>query len=228
MRRTITAAAALLMAAGTGAGAARAQDDAIPIRFAAGSTSDTVSGSLPRGGDQEYVFGAAGGQTAEIDFTSDAATAHWTLVGPGGAPLHSGMTEQQDDVVVELPRTGSYRLDVQTSDPADYTLELTLPVEIRFARGGTSATVSGHLASGQTHDYTFDAGAGQEATVDFTRSTGTARWVLAGPQGQPLHTGMTEQQEHVSVPLPETGTYRLAVETMDAGDYSLRLAIPPA
>jgi hypothetical protein len=37
------------------------------------------------------------------------------------------MTEQQDQVDVPLTATGTYRLDVQTTDSGDYTLRLSIP-----------------------------------------------------------------------------------------------------
>jgi len=148
------------------------------------------------------------------------------LVDPQGSPLHNGMTEQQDQVTVPLTTTGTYRLDVQTTDPGSHTLRLTIPVQIRFAPGATSGSVSGHLSAGGARNYAFDARAGQTATVDFARTSPTERWDLIAPDGSPLHNGMTEQQDHVLVSLPDTGTYLLDVQTTDPGDYTLRLTIP--
>jgi hypothetical protein len=228
MRRTAALAAATLvltLGAGIGTGTASARD-AGRIRFAPGATSGTVSGSLPRGGEDDYTFDAAAGQSARVDFSRSSGTERWVLVGPQGSPLHTGMTEQQDQATVTLPGTGTYRLQVQTTDPGTYTLRLTLPVRIRFAAGGTSATVSGSLAPGGARDYTFDARAGQTAEVRFSRSSPTERWVLVSPQGSPLHTGMTTQQGSAAVRLPDSGPYRLDVETTAAGSYVLRLTIP--
>jgi hypothetical protein len=230
MRRR-TAAATMLVTLGTGMGiatgmvAAQAQA-ATTIHFAPGATSGTVSGQLATGAEQDYTFSAQGGQLAEVSFSHSSPTERWVLIDPEGSPLHNGMSDQQDQVQVRLTTTGTYRLDVQTTDPGSYTLRLTLPVPIRFAPGATSGTVSGHLPAGGTRNYTFDARAGQTATVHVARTSPTERWVLVAPDGSPLHNGMTEQQDQVTVPLPDTGTYLLDVQTTDSGDYTLRLSIP--
>ena len=238
MRKTITiaAAAAALVTAGAvaTAGAAQASEggkaqvaaSGTAIHFAAGGTSTTVSGQLAAGGDRTYTFDARAGQTASVHFTHSSATERWTLVGPTGTPLHTAQTEQQDDATVQLPSSGTYRLDVATGDAGSYSLGLSIPPTIRFAAGGTSGAVSGRLAAGTDRTYTFDARAGQTATVHFTHSSATARWTLVDAQGTPLHTATTEQQDTVTVKLPTTGTYRVDVQTTDATTYRLALAIP--
>lgn len=96
---------------------------------------------------------------------------------------------------------------------------------IHFPAGGTSTTVSGHLSGGGERNYTFDARAGQTATVHFSATSSTEHWDLVDPKGNPLHNGMTEQQGDVSTRLPNSGTYRLDVQAGSAGDYTLELTI---
>ena len=48
----------------------------------------------------------------------------------------------------------------------------------------------------------------------------------AEPSSSGPNNGMTEQQDQITVPLPDTGTYLLDVQTTDSGDYTLRLSIP--
>ena len=66
---------------------------------------------------------------------------------------------------------------------------------VHFAPGATAAQVSGQLAAGGDRTYTFDARAGQTATVHVTHNSPTERWTLVGPTGTPLHTDHTAQQE---------------------------------
>jgi hypothetical protein len=230
MRKTITIAAAALVTAGAvaTAGAAQAATGATAVHFAPGATSAQVSGQLAAGADREYTVDARAGQTATVHFTHSSATERWTLVGPDGTPLHTDHAAQQDDATVRLPSSGTYRLDVATGDAGSYTLDLSIPATIRFAAGGTSGAVSGRLAAGADRPYTFDARAGQTATVRFTHSSPTARWTLVGPDGTPLHTAQTQQQDAVTVRLPSSGTYRVDVQTTAATTYRLALAVPAA
>jgi len=227
MRTTILTAATTLLAGGAvlGAGTAHAAG-ATEIHVAPGSTSADVSGRLDADGERGYTFDARAGQTAAVHFTHSSPTERWTLVAPDGSPLHTARTEQQDDATVRLPSSGTYRLDIATTDAGSYTLDLVLPVAIRFAAGGTSGAVSGQLAAGGSRPYTFDARAGQTATVRFTHGSPTARWTLVGPDGSPLHTAQTEQQDVVVVRLPSSGTYRVDVQTGAATSYRLALSIP--
>lgn len=227
MRRAITAAATLLMTAGTGLGVAHAAaPHSTDIHFRPGTTSGTVSGRLGPQAEREYTFAAQAKQTAEVTFARSSATERWTLVGPHGNPLHTAMTIVQNHATVRLPATGVYRIDVQTADPATYRLQLTLPVRIRFAPGTDNTTVSGWLGAGQTRNYTFTARGGQHAVVHFNRSSGNELWTLRGPAGNPLHTGMTNRQGYADVALPGSGVYRLDVQSATPGTYSLHLAIP--
>ncbi|MQA34704.1 hypothetical protein [Modestobacter roseus] len=125
MRGTFITAATIFLTVGTGVGMAAAAD-ATEIQFPAGGTSQSVSGSLAAGGEDSYTLDADAGQTATVHFTRSSDTERWTLVGPDGTPLHTGMTEQQEDVTTKLPATGTYRIDVQTTDAGDYTLALTI------------------------------------------------------------------------------------------------------
>jgi hypothetical protein len=96
------------------------------IRFTAGATSRTVSGSLPADGRRDWSFAARAGQTASVHLTGNATT-RFTLTGPDGEVLHGQTTEQQRDVSVRLPDSGTYRLSVLTTDAGRYTLRLAIP-----------------------------------------------------------------------------------------------------
>ncbi len=99
----------------------------VPIRFAPMAASARVGGRLPSGGARDYSFRAYRNQRATITFGASSRTARWTLVAPGGSPLHGQMTEQQRHVSVRLPVTGAYHLQVQTTRATRYTLRLSIP-----------------------------------------------------------------------------------------------------
>ena len=194
------------------------------IRFAPGATARTVSGRLPTDGERDWSFAARAGQTARVQLSGNATT-RFTLTGPDGDVLHGQTTEQQDDVTVPLTRSGTYTLDVLATDPGTFSLRLDVPAAIRFVPGSTTRTVSGRLPADGERDWSFAARAGQTARVHLTGNA-TTRFTLTGPDGDVLHSQMTEQQRDVSVRLPSSGTYRLTVLTTDAGRYTLGLTIP--
>lgn len=224
MGALLVTALATVAVVGVTTAAQAAGSGATRIAFAPGTTSGEVTGQLGSGGEADYVFGAAAGQTAVVQFDGPH-NSRWVLVSPSGSPLHNGMTQQQRQVTLALPETGDYRLDVETGAAGRYTLDLTIPVRIRFAPGATSGTVSGNVAANGDVAYLFGARAGQVATVHFTGPR-NSRWTLVSPSGSPLHTQMTQQQSRVTVTLPETGDYWLDVLGGDAGRFSLTLQIP--
>ncbi|MEJ5946804.1 hypothetical protein WDZ17_16020 [Pseudokineococcus basanitobsidens] len=96
---------------------------------------------------------------------------------------------------------------------------------ITFGAGATSAPVSGDVTADGEASYVFGAHAGQAADVHF-EGPADSYWTLVGPDGSPLHTGHTEQQEDAAITLPRTGDYALDVQSATAGSYELDLTIP--
>lgn len=87
--------------------------------------------------------------------------------------------------------------------------------------------MTGQVAAGGEDAHVFGARAGQAAVVHF-EGPADSYWTLVGPDGSPLHTGATEQQEDATVALPRTGDYVLDVHSATAGSLELDLTIPPA
>ncbi len=232
--KMIAAAAALLTTAGVaGAGVASAASPSIPtatpLHFARGASSTHVSGHVAAGGDRRYTFQARAGQTATFHLSRSTSAMTWTLVGPTGPSVHNAHSPRQSDFTYTLPESGTYYVDVVSSRPASYDLSLSIPAAttpsstgISFPAGGTATTVKGT----GSRDYTFDARAGQRATVHFTDTSAQGAWTLVAPDGSPLHTTMTQQQRDVTVQLPSTGGYRLSVQAPAGSRYTLTLSIP--
>ncbi|MBC3763027.1 hypothetical protein ACUN7V_00350 [Quadrisphaera oryzae] len=98
------------------------------LRFAPGGTSTSVRGQLPADDDHPYSFAARAGQRATVAFSASEADAVWFLVGPDGSPLHTDHTSaQQGRTTVQLPASGTYRLDVRSGAATSYELALTVP-----------------------------------------------------------------------------------------------------
>jgi len=179
MRGTLITAATIFLTVGTGVGMAAA-DDATAIEFSAGGTAQTVSGSLPAGGEDSYTFDANAGQAATVHFTRTASTERWTLVAPDGSPLHSGRTEQQADFSASLPTTGTYRIDVQTADAGDYTLALSIAGGAAAAPG-TASHQAGQVS--QVPSGAADTGGGATSGIEDTGLLGAGALVLTAAGG---------------------------------------------
>ncbi|MEZ0491504.1 peptidase [Kineococcus sp. TBRC 1896] len=96
------------------------------ITFVKGQRSATVAGIVKPRHDDRYTFKATKGQKADIQLTGEAKTVAFTLVAPDGTPLHTTRTEQQRDVTITLPRSGTYVLTVSSAERTGYELALTI------------------------------------------------------------------------------------------------------
>lgn len=93
------------------------------VRFPKGRTSTILRGAVVRGTRDNYILGAAAGQTMTVHVTSREKNASFSIAGPGGSML----VEDTDDWSGELPSRGDYRIEVgPTRGNATYTLEITI------------------------------------------------------------------------------------------------------
>ncbi len=99
-------------------------------------------------------------------------------------------------------------------------------VRIRFAAGGTSATVPGNIGPGQVRQYVLGAGQGQTMTVsvDAPSAVALAVWGADGTVLLSDHAGATEWQGE----LPATQNYYIGLSGAAAQTlYRLSVSIPP-
>ncbi len=94
------------------------------VRFDAGATGTTITGTALSGTRNAYILDAAAGQTMSLSVTSLEANAALAVLAPSGGILEAGVTEAQ----LELPEGGDYVVLVGGS-PGATTFEL----EIRIA-----------------------------------------------------------------------------------------------
>ncbi len=97
--------------------------NAIPVRFAPGASSAALRGTASLGWYDVYTFDAAKGQRVSIAGVSSPAKLTVTLFVGDAAPvaLHPG-------TAFVLPKSGSYRLQVETESENDAAYTLTLAV----------------------------------------------------------------------------------------------------
>ena len=104
----------------------------IRIRFPAGGTNATVTGTITAGSRACYVFGAAAGQTATLQITSPGNLANFDFAPAdlgvnGGVPFKRIVNEDRTFSQL-LPVTGDYIACVATpTGPVGYSLTVTIP-----------------------------------------------------------------------------------------------------
>ncbi|MFN2501102.1 MAG: hypothetical protein ABR530_03710 [Pyrinomonadaceae bacterium] len=98
---------------------------------------------------------------------------------------------------------------------------------IKFAKGKSSATVSGSVVRGDRDTYILGAKAGQKATVRITSIEKNAVFQIEGPSGDLLAgAGETDDAMTWSGSLPADGDYKVIVGgTRANASYRLRLSI---
>ena len=85
---------------------------------------------------------------------------------------------------------------------------------IRFARGATSAELSGEVRGYDFVDYLVGARSGQKLTADLSRVSGPAYFLVRAPGSEDnLFDGSTSG-DHFETVLPASGDYRVRVFLM--------------
>ena len=106
--------------------------------------------------------------------------------------------------------------------------------QMQFAKGKTSASVSGKIKGNDSMDYVIHASAGQTMTVDFKAGKGAAYFNVLPPgsTGEAIFVGSSEG-DHFKTALPADGDYTIRVYLMggakDSGkpvSYTLKVGIP--
>jgi hypothetical protein len=105
---------------------------------------------------------------------------------------------------------------------------------IQFAKGKSSASVSGKIKGSDDMDYSLGASAGQTMTVDFKASKGAAYFNVLPPgsTGEAIFVGSSEGN-HFQAILPSDGDYTIRVYLMGGAKdsdkpvtYTLKVGIP--
>ncbi len=201
------------------------------IQFEAGATSAVVSGQLEARKAARYVLRAQAGQLLEVSVSSQRRVT-LTVYTPGGRALASKV-ETETSFRGYLPVTGDYVLKVASARRATpFTLTVSIPQRIRFARGATAALLSGNLKAEQGLEYILRAKKGQllELSVTAPEATDTdavpLQLVVYGVDGSVLKSGMGEGSTFRGY-LPATQDYLVKVRAGNrAVSFNLSVIIP--
>ena len=128
-----------------------------------------------------------------------------------------------------LPYTGYYYVTVTAGSQAvSYSLNVFIPVRVRFAVGTTSKTLTAHLNANQALDYIAWAGKGQilEVNAKPASSDTNLQLIIYGVDGTVLRSGMGEGSTFRGE-LPLSDDYIITVRAGDeATDFTLQVIIP--
>lgn len=206
------------------------------IRFATGATSTTVSGTLAASESDRYVLRALAGQTLSLNLTFTVGQAILVVWGDDGDVLLSDHTEVSS-FERELTKTQDYHMMVRGKPEGNtaYNLVVNIPAistgvkRIEFARGSTSASVSGQLSASASDQYLLRAQAGQTLSINTTFAEGAAILVVWGADGNVLLSDHAEVSIFQGV-LPATQDYYILVKGRPDGatSYTMTIDIPPS
>ena len=208
---------------------AQAATSSTRIRFDKGATSAVVSGNLPANGSVRYVLYAGYGQLMDVvlsapelvQFKVTTTSGHMLtpIPGTGGSTGFRGY----------LPYSGDYYITVAAGSQAvSYSLNVFIPVRIRFAKGATSKTLTAHLNAHQGLDYIARAAKGQILEVNATPaiSGATLQLSIYGVDGSVLRGAMAEGSSFIGE-LPLSEDYIISVRAGGAAtDFTLQVIIP--
>jgi hypothetical protein len=220
------------------------------------SIGDTLSDGIPGAGAGNietpgafdiYTFSGTAGQSIFVDRLSYSGvnTVDYNLYDPSENQIASTAFNLGDIATVELPETGTYRLEVgeaPNSSTGTYSIAiLNIPAPDEFAisigdtlSDGIPGVGAGNIETPGAFDiYTFSGTAGQSIFVDRLSYSGvnSVDYKLYDPSDNQIGSRAFNLGDIATVDLPETGTYRLEVgesSNQSTGTYSIALSDVPA
>lgn len=191
------------------------------IEFAPNASTASVLGDVGGTVTQSYLLEASAGQFMVMSVTSPNNNVYLTLVAPDGSPLARAQNGTQD-VNLELPQNGDYRITVSTpsNQPmTTYSLDMLVTFEqtsiqhfrrIQFAPNATEASVTGTITVQGADQYLLEASAGQQFVASVTSPNSDVYFSLVSPSGEPLARAQNGTQS-VDLILPESGDYTILI-----------------
>ncbi|MCA9988715.1 MAG: hypothetical protein KDE59_30620 [Anaerolineales bacterium] len=163
---------------------------------------------------------------------------------PTTAPIVLSPTPTVNDPATALPvvtlATATAQPPAATAGPPTETpmpppatpLPTTAPAEpsptrIQFATGASSATISGHLAAGESIEYLAWGAAGQWTHVELTSADNVANFAFVGQSdGQP-YKRLENEHRFWDGALPINQDYLIRLHTLTTTEFTLILTIEP-
>lgn len=223
------AAAVALPLAFNGAPAAMAADTTpTRISFARGATNAVVSSTIAANETRQYVLRALKGQTLMINVSSSTNGVGVQVVGSGkGEPVVFSRSADGANWVGTLPANQDYVIKVSANNnAATFSMNVTIPRRISFARGATSGSVDGSIATRRTNTYILRAAKNQTMSVTITSKDAMALTVYGLTDGQPLVRAGGAGVSSWSGTLPADQDYIInVVPGVDTATFTLTVTI---
>lgn len=210
-------------------------NDTVPggerIQFASGATSATLSGIVQPNAAKEYLFRAQANQRTRIVVTTANSLVNLSVQGVSDGVPYKRASVGTPDFDMTLPMTQDYLLRVVnfSNTAAAYSLYIQIdplsnggaPIRIQFARGESSATVTGSIVRGEQARYTLGARSGQMMVVNISSVENNAVITVAAPNGQILSAADVRSWSGV---LPQNGDFIVTVGSV-RGNASYNLVV---
>ena len=158
------------------------------ISFARGTTNGSVSSTIAANETKQYVVRALKGQTLFINVSSSTNGVGVQVVGSGkGEPTVLSRSADGANWTGTLPANQDYIIKVTANNnAATFSMNVTIPRRISFARGATSGRVDGSIATRRTNTYILRAAKNQTMTVTVTSKDSVALTIYGLTDGQSL------------------------------------------
>ncbi len=197
----------------------------IPVRvqFATGATAAIVQGQLGANSRLVYLLNAVADQTLEVTLSAPSGLT-LAILGADGSTIKSADSNLTFRGI--LPKAQDYLLVVASgSSSMNFSLSLAIPERIRFAAGGTSATLTGTVPANLSQFFILRAVKGQTLTVTATPSD-KLQLIIYGVDGSVLRSGMGEGASFTGI-LPSTQDYLLVLKSANVAQaFTLKVSIP--
>ncbi len=202
-------------------------DYMIRISFPSGATSASMSGNLKKSSRVDYVLKALKGQTMIAYVSSPGNNVYLGVTGlSDGVPMLRTVAASTQFTGI-LPLTQDYRLTIESPyQKSTFSMEIIIPVRIKFPPGAISATEQGRVIGGSLNHYLLKAMAGQTMTVAIFSPHNDVFLTIYGMQdGNPLVRSVAGATTWSGV-LPGTQDYMIeAVSVGGTTAYTLQVTV---
>jgi hypothetical protein len=198
------------------------------INFGPSLTTSRSTGMAVLGKMMQYQFRAQAGQAIILNINSQYSNVFATVTGiQSGEILLSAATGAYFWHGI-APTTEDYLLTASSNStkPAGYTLDLTLPQLINSSVGDTTDTIKGNLAAGTTTNYLIHGSAGQVLAVSLASTKYSVGLTIYGlDDTQPLVNYLSGTNTWNGL-IPITEDYMIKLNAVgQTSDYTLNVQI---
>lgn len=193
------------------------------IQFATSETAAIVQGQLGASSKQYYLLNASAAQSLEVTLSApfDLTLA---ILGADGSTIKNASSNLTFRGI--LPKTQDYVLVLASGGSAtDYNMSLDIPLRIRFATSGASATLTGTVPANLSQFFILSAAKGQILNVTAIPQD-KLQLIIYGVDGSVLRSGMGQGASFTGV-LPSTQDYFLVLRSANQVQaFTLIVSIP--